>query len=58
MKINKKKFAIRMLLLISLIVLFVYGGYILKTPEAQENIKNYYADILAQFNNDEIKIAE
>lgn len=58
MKINKKKFIVRMLLFISLLVLFIYGGYVLKTPEAQENIKNYYADVLNQFNNEEIKIAE
>jgi len=44
-KINKKKFVVRMLLLISLIVLLVYGGYVLKTPEAQENIKNYLEQI-------------
>ena len=58
MKINKKKFAVRMLLLISLVTLLIYGGYVLKTPQAQENIKNYYADVIAQFNNDEIKVAE
>lgn len=58
MKINKKKFVVRMLLLISLVTLLVYGGYVLKTPQAQENIKNYYADVIARFNNDEIKVAE
>jgi len=47
-----------MLLFTSLIALCVYGGYVLKTPEAQENIKNYYADFFANFTNEETKIAE
>ena len=50
MKINKGKFFLRMLILLGLVVILVYGIYIAKNEDARDNFKNFYSDLFASFN--------
>lgn len=54
MKFNKRKFFKNMFLLVLFICLVVCGVYLWKTPEARENIYEYYSELLLSFSEDEI----
>lgn len=54
MKFNKRKFFKNMFLLALFISLVVCGVYLWKTPEARENIYEYYSKILLSFSEDEV----
>lgn len=54
MKFNKRKFFKNMFLLVLFICLVVCGVYLWKTPEARENIYEYYSELLLSFSEDEV----
>lgn len=54
MKFNKRKFLKNLFLLILFVTLVVLGVYVFKTPEARENIYEYYSNFIASFSEDTI----
>lgn len=54
MKFNKRKFFKNMFLLVLFICLVVCGVYLWKTPEARENIYEYYSELLLSFSEEEV----
>ena len=54
MKFNKRKFFKNIFLLILFLGLVVCGIYLWKTPDARNNIYEYYSKILASFSEDEV----
>jgi hypothetical protein len=51
MRINKKKFCVRMFILISVIGLLIYGRFLATHDEERENLFNYYEDFISSFKN-------
>ena len=54
MKFNKRKFLKNLFFFILFISLVVLGVYLWKTPEARNNIYEYYSEVLARFSDEEI----
>ena len=54
MKFNKRKFFRNFIFLILFIALVLLGVYLYKTPEARNNIYEYYSSLIASFKEEEI----
>jgi hypothetical protein len=54
MRFNKRKFLKNLFFFILFISLVVLGVYLWKTPEARNNIYEYYSEVLASFSDEEI----
>lgn len=54
MRFNKRKFLKNLFFLILFVAIVVLGVYLWKTPEARNNIYEYYSEVLASFSEDEV----
>lgn len=54
MKFNKRKFLKNLFFFILFVSVVVLGVYLWKTPEARNNIYEYYSEVLASFSDEEV----